>query len=228
MASIDHSAPNLGGRQIICPTCGAAFTWPAFRIRKTRLLIVEGKDDEAFFDALVNRLGLQEIQVTGIGGKTKLRARLKALTNDPHFRNVQSLGVIRDADLDPMAAFESVKDALKAAGLPTPRKPMSIAKGSPQTSVMILPSFERQGALEDMCLEAVAGEPVMICTEEFFSCLQEKKGSHPRRDMTKAKVRVFLSAQKDPTLPLGLAAGKGYWPLDHHVFGEVRRFLESL
>ena len=163
MASIDHSPPNLVGRQIICPACGADFTWPAFRIQKTRLLIVEGKDDEAFFDALVNRLGRHDIQVAGIGGKTKLRASLKALVKDPPFQNVQSLGVIRDADLDPKSAFESVKDALKATGLPTPRKPMSVAKGPPQTSFMILPSIERQGALEDMCLEAVAGEPVMIC-----------------------------------------------------------------
>jgi hypothetical protein len=192
------------------------------------LLIVEGKDDEAFFDALVNRLGLNDIQVAGIGCKTKLRARLKALANDPPFRNVQSLGVIRDADSDPNSAFESVKDALKAAGLPSPRRTLSVAKGPPKTSVMILPSINRKGALEDLFIEAVACDPAMVCTEDFFNCLREKGGSHPKRDMAKAKVRVFLSAQEDPTLPLGLAARKGYWPLDHAAFERVRRFLESL
>jgi len=189
---------------------------------------VEGKDDEAFFDTLVNRLGRYDIQVAGIGGKTKLRTILKAIVKDPPFQNVQSLGVIRDADLDPKSAFESVRDALKATGLPTPKKQMSVAKGPPKTSVMILPSIDRQGALEDLCLEAVAQDPAMDCTEGFFDCLQEKGRARPKKDMAKAKVRAFLAAQGDPTLPLGLAARKGYWPLDHPAFDRVRRFLKSL
>jgi len=192
------------------------------------LLIVEGKDDEAFFDALVNRLGLHDIQVAGIGGKTKLRTILKAIVKDPPFQNVQSLGVIRDADLDPKSAFESVKNALKTTGLPTPRKAMSVAKGPPKTSVMMLPSFGNKGALEDLCLEAVALDPAMDCTEDFFDCLKKKRRACPKKDMAKAKVRAFLAAQEDPTLPLGLSARKGYWPLDHAAFDQIRYFLESL
>jgi len=105
---------------------------------------------------------------------------------------------------------------------------MRVAKGPPKTSVIILPSFGNKGALEDLCLEAVTLDPAMDCTEDFFDCLQEKGRACPKKDMAKAKVRAFLAAQEDPTLPLGLAARKGYWPLDHPVFGEVKRFLELL
>jgi hypothetical protein len=226
--SIVHWIPNLGGRQIACPACGVEFTWPAFEIQKARLLIVEGRDDEEFFDALVNRLGRQDIQVAGIGGKTKLRARLKALVKDPAFEGVQVLAIVRDADADPKSAFESVKDALKAAGLPSPRRAMSVAKGHPKTGVMILPSIDKKGELENLCLEAVINDPAMDCTEDFFDCLQKKGGARRKKDVAKAKVRVFLAAQEDPTLPLGLAAKKGYWPLDHPAFGRVKRFLQSL
>ncbi len=225
---MDHSISDLGVRQIVCPTCGATITWPVFRILESKLLIVEGRDDEEFFNALVNRMGKNDIQVAGIGGKTRLRARLKALVNDPAFQKVHTLAIARDADTDPKLALESVKDALKASGLPSPRGSMRVAKGPPKTSVMILPSFGKKGALEDLCLEAVAQDPAMDCTEDFFYCLQKKGRSRPQRDMAKAKVRVFLAAQEAPTLPLGLAARKGYWPLDHPAFADVKRFLESL
>ena len=120
------------------------------------------------------------------------------------------MGVIRDADKDPKAAFQSVKDALKAAGLPIPRKPMNPSKGPPKINVLIVPSTNNKGELEDLCLEAVVCEPAMACTEEFFNCLHQKEASILEKDLSKAKVRVFLASQENPTLPLGLAARKGY------------------
>jgi hypothetical protein len=74
----------------------------AIQIKQTKLLIVEGRDEENFFGAaLASYLGIADIQVLGIGGKTLLTANLKALKNDPAFPTVQSLAVVRDADLTP-------------------------------------------------------------------------------------------------------------------------------
>ena len=43
--------------------------------------------------------------MAGIGGKDKLRTNLKGLIKDFNFSRVESLGIIRDADTDPSAAF---------------------------------------------------------------------------------------------------------------------------
>jgi hypothetical protein len=218
---------GLGKRPTACPRCGEPIERLVFRIEKPRLLIVEGKDEESFLGALIAHLGLTDIQVVEVGGKKNIRPMLKAIVKEPPFSKVEALGVTRDADTDPSAAFKSVKAALAAAGLPSPKKPLQPFKGHPRVNVMILPSSERKGALEDLCLDAVAQDAANICVEGFFDCLKEKDVASPK-ERSKAKVRVFLSSREDPTLPLGLAAMKGYWPFENSAFDPLRQFLLSL
>ena len=56
------------------------------KIVKPKLLIVEGMDEEKFFGAaLREHLGISDIQVMPIGGKSKLTRSLEILVNDPQF-----------------------------------------------------------------------------------------------------------------------------------------------
>jgi hypothetical protein len=90
------------------------------QIARPKLLIVEGRDEENFFTAaLNNHLGLADVQVLPIGGKTQLTGSLKALKLDPAFPTVQSLAVVRDADLtsagSTVSAAVSALDAVRSA-----------------------------------------------------------------------------------------------------------------
>jgi len=216
-----------GPRNIICPQCNFVLQTTPLKISKPKLLIVEGKDEECFFCALIEHVGINDIQVAGIGGKDKLRTNLKGLIKDPSFSKVESLGIVRDADTDPDGAFRSVRESLRASGLPNPKKPLVLAEGMPRVAVMIIPSHKRKGALEDLCLEAVSKDPALICVDQYFACLDQQKISQVKNP-SKAKVRVFLASRKDPTLPLGISAQKGYWPLDSDAFLLVKRFLKSM
>jgi hypothetical protein len=227
LKKLGDQIPGLRKRPSTCPDCGATLDIQVFRIEKPKLLIVEGKDEELFFACMIQHLQLTEIQVAGIGGKNRIRSELKAIVKEPPFSKVESLGVTRDADTDPNAAFKSVKDALAEAGLPSPKKPLQPAKGPPRVNVMILPSSDRKGALEDLCLDAVSHDPANTCVDEYFDCLEDKDVAWPRA-LSKAKVRVFLSSRSAPTLPLGLAATKGYWPFDNAAFEPLMKFLKSL
>ena len=219
---------SRGSRMLIaCPGCGTPIDRSVVAIEKRKLLVVEGRDEEEFFAALLSHLDLPDIQVAGIGGKQQIKPRLKALVKDPGFSKILSLGVIRDADKRPTSAFQSVRDALIAAGLPSPKQPLRPAKGPPRVNVMILPSAVRKGALEDLCLETMAGEPAMACADEFFDCIRQRDIKWPK-EISKARVRVFLSSREDPKLPLGIAAQRGYWPFDHAAFQPLREFLRSL
>jgi len=71
------------------------------------LLAVEGKDEVNFFKALVKYLDLQNVQILDIGGKFQFKHKLSAISKSPHFNNIISLGVIRDADTDSDSAFQS-------------------------------------------------------------------------------------------------------------------------
>jgi len=196
------------------------------RIISSRLLVVEGKDDEGFFSAFTRHLNLSDIQILPIGGKTLLRGSLKALKEAQGFEDVLSIGVVRDADDNPSSAFQSVQDALRDAGLPVPREPLIPVDSTPQVVVMILPGGDEKGSLETLCLKAVARTPEMRCVNAFFRCLEEISISPHSRD--KAMIQAFLAAKPRLKRLLGEAAQAGYFPWDAPAFEIVREFLHSL
>lgn len=134
-------------------------------IKEAKILVVEGRDEEMFFSALMAHLGLADIQILPIGGKTQLRRNLKALKAAPNFTNVVSLGIVRDADTNATSAFQSVCGALRAANLSVPEQILVATGTSPQVAVMILPNGKDPGMLEDLCLAAAADDSVMPCVE---------------------------------------------------------------
>jgi len=199
----------------------------ALEIKHPKLLIVEGKEDELFFSAFCHHLGLNDIQVLSIGGKTNLLRNLTALKKATNFSQVTALGIIRDADEDANAALQSVCSALQHAELPTPTKPMTPAPGHPRVLVMILPDNQSPGALEDICLKAIAGTPAMRCVDEFFCCLQRHR-LPPPKNLSKAKVLAYLTSLPEPDKRLGESAQAGYWNWDHPAFSDLKDFLRSL
>ncbi len=198
------------------------------RIREPNLLVVEGREEELFFTVLIERLGLRCLQVLEIGGKTRLRERLKGLfPQNRDDEQVVSLGVVRDADDSPEGALDSVKSALRAADLAVPDAALISAGCNPRVSIMVLPGPGQRGKLEDLCLKSVENTCPMICVEEHFQRLQNECELIPK-DISKAKVEVYLGSQEIPDLRLGHAAAKGYWPFDHDAFGQLRAFLTQV
>jgi len=194
------------------------------QIEQPFLLVVEGKDDQLFFEALARTIALENVQVISVEGKTNLRARIKALAVGSGFSEVVSLGVVRDADTSPEAALQSVQGALRAANLPVPERPLELTTGRPHVTVMIVPGLNKSGALEDLCLDSVKNEPAIECAEEFFECLKERSSGFPR-NLSKAMVQVFLASREQSGKRLGEAACAGYWPWDYGAFDEIKRFL---
>jgi hypothetical protein len=191
------------------------------------LLVGEGRDEEFFFEALCDHLGLRTIQVLPFGGKTQLHQNLKALVRTPGFSQVSSLGVVRDADGDPMAAFQSVCGALSGAGLHVPSEAFVHEGHNPRVGVMILPGADRVGMLEDLCIEAVQDHPAAECVEAFFECLQQHVQQMPG-NLAKAKTHAFLASLPEPDKRLGEAAKAGYWPFAHDRFQHVSAFLRRM
>ncbi len=165
-------------------------------IEQPNVLAVEGKEDKQFFGALIDHLGLMEVQVLPIGGKDQLRRNLNALISSPNFDIVASLGVVRDANDNPGGAFQSVCDALRSVDLPAPEHSLIPTGHSPQVTVMILPAQDEPGMLEDVCIESEEQNPAMVCVEQYFECLKQKDLSLPKNE-SKARVQVFLASKPE-------------------------------
>lgn len=199
------------------------------QITKSKILIVEGVDEENFFNSYFRYLSISDIQVLPIGGKTLLSDYLDVLITDYNFiSKVQVLAIIRDADNSATSAFQSVCSALKKHNLPVPDTPLQSVGNNLIVNVMIMPPGSSSGKLEDLCLQSVSSDPALPCLDSYFSCLRVLPNYSMPQDMSKAKVHAFLSSRIEPDKRLGEAALASYWPFDNEVFGPLRSFILGL
>jgi len=191
-----------------------------------KLVLCEGKGDKKVISALCEALKINGLQAEDYGGRDKLLEYMVGLPKRPEFvlRQVESVGVTQDADQDGQAAWDGVRDAVKAAfGV------VLAARGKPAGAQPRVAGFivarpgEDRGMLEDLCLAAVSQQPGYSCLEDYFRCLTEKTGKqtyHP-----KARFRAWMASQSDYELHAGLAAEEGCVPFTHPVFDPLRDFL---
>ncbi len=215
---------------------------------KTRLLLVEGRDDKAFFIQLGKHLGFDDatpIHILEYGGKDGIAQRLFQLTQLQEFGKVSDIGVVRDADYE-TDAFQSIQDAIRTCNrnspleLPVPRFAIEPTCGQPAISALLLPAIGREGMLEDLVLEALSDDPVITCVDEFFACLQRSDIQVAKHRLPKAKARVFISGKNASDTAVGDDISRKYFSdiyrmswwkpeyWDHPAFDDAKAFLSQL
>jgi len=195
-------------------------------IIEEKILIVEGKDEQGFFEQIIDFQNLVGIQVLPVGGKEKIQKEIKAIRKTPGFEKVTDIGIIRDADDNWENAFKSVCGALKAAGLPVPTKPMEKTTKAPFVQLMILPNNHDPGELEDVCLEAI-DERSLNCVNEFLNCMKNIHEYESKKSSI-SKIYAYLACKRNPRLRLGESAKKKYWDMNNQAFTEITKFLKSI
>ena len=164
-------------------------------ISKSKVLLVEGQDEENLFSELLVDLNLaNDIQIISVGGKEKFPIRLKGLKVRSGYELITSIGIVRDADENPTGAFQSVCSALKNVGLPKPIAPSQPTIDNPKVTVMIIPDAETKGMIENVCLESVKDDPAIACVDQYFQCLQRQLKKLPKNP-AKARVHAFLASR---------------------------------
>lgn len=198
------------------------------RLEFRRQLLVEGRDQWNFFQALISHMNIDDIQIQDFGGVNDLTGFVMNLVEMGEFNDsVESMGIVRDAEVSATSAFQSVQSSLDRAGLPIPDRPMEPTNSLPSISVMILPDDHSPGMLETLLCRSFAGSGLDSCIDSFFECIQDELGYGPHRP-EKARAHAYIATRRDPHVSVGVAAQRSYWDLDHAVFDGVRSFLRSL
>lgn len=192
-----------------------------------KLVICEGEDDVAVVQGILAHLNIGDIRVEPYKGTGNLSAFLHSLPQRGDFtrKEVESLGVIIDADNDGHAAWRKLSDLVQRSfgvALPAPR---AVAGEAPRIAGFVT-AVGNAGALEDVCLEAVRTQPGYPCLEEYFRCLTEHHAG--RKFGGKAKFRAWMASQADYDLRVGKAAAQGYLPWESPAFDPLREFLRAL
>lgn len=211
----------------------------ATKLESSRLLLVEGKDDQEFFNHLWSSLGRasDEIDVIAYEGKDKLRSWLKTVSDLPGFIELNAVGVVRDAHDNASGAFESVRDALRVFFDKQPTDPFEFIDATFQNAgpfdgqrfsvgIAILPSASRSGELEDLLMDAIDDPERMECVDEYIRCLESNEISLEKP--AKTRLQAFLASKEKAEEGLWKALKKDHIPVDSSAFDEVRSFLSRM
>ena len=198
------------------------------QIKEPKQLLVEGKDPLNFFNEFIQYLGCQGVQIQNFGGVPDLPAFLKQFVKAPDFGSVvESIGIVRDAEGDANAAWQSVQSALQGAGMPVPTRVGQRSPETPYVSVLILPDGNQSGMLETVLNQTFADDPVNTCIDDFFECVERIPGKQIHIP-DKARARAYMWTREKPHVSVGVAAQAGYWDFDHEAFASLRSFLTAL
>ena len=200
-------------------------------------LLVEGRVPEIFFRELIQFCDLTksvEVRTFGDINKRNLQTYLEIFTAKAAFKDhVRFMGVIRDAEAKPAhAAFQSVQDALRGAGMEIPPE-VGNFHGSPLSiGVFILPNCRDAGMLETLCLQAAeeseetSKTKLLPCVDDFFACL-DRSGQKPGNPQ-KARFAGYVLARDVIDPQLGLASRQRKIPWDTPSFNLLKDFLRQL
>jgi hypothetical protein len=193
-------------------------------IEKLKLIAVEGKDEINFFNAILHKLNIPDIQILDFKGKTNFSSRIKSISNIPGFNKVTSFALIRDSDnLPPQSAFDSIRHALRTVGLPVPTIINTFTDTNPSIGIYIMPGNSQNGMLEDLCLNSINDYPINNCIDAFINCSVEKPSNE-----SKSRVLCYLATKNPLVNSLGLGALNGHWDLNSQVFNDINEFLEFM
>ena len=181
-------------------------------------VLAEGKDTVTVLSALSDHLGLT-VQFHDFGGVQDLRTFLDTFRRSDGFRDIASLGIVRDAESgDAASARQSVLDNLQNAGID--------ASGTePTVSTYILPDDQGSGMLETLIRLSLSDSPVNECVQEFLQCVAD---ICPLRRFDKSWINAFIATTDKPNVSVGVAARAGFWDFDHAAFNGLRSFLCAL
>ena len=197
---------------------------------------MEGKTDKKLFDGFIARLATDDIVVESYGGRSNLTvAYLSGLVRQTGFVNVESLGIIRDANSSADSAFQSVQGCLRNSDLPVPpslanrratgtnpadaRKPLTV-------SVFILPDNKSQGELETLLYRTLSRD-IVKCIDDFVECAKVATGVSPLKPY-KARVAAYVAVQEKVPHSLAVSAQRGIWDFNHDELSSVGEFLRGL
>lgn len=216
-------------------------------ISKSVYMLVEGKDEEAFFNKFFKKnqrleaLNLNDsIQIESIRGIDNLEASIGALVTRTGFEKIEILLIIRDADSNHTSSFDSVCHILHKHGLPTPNNmnDFSESAGSMITGVYILPGKQDDitgNMLEDLCLSIPDNPLIMPYIDDYLQHITDNQDIVNPKNIHKSKLLIFLASHKDVPNTLGLGTQKNYFDLNHanlnllvEFFAKVKPLLEEI
>lgn len=191
-----------------------------------RVLLVEGQDDEHVVAHLCAQSGLAyNFDIVQKGGFPELS---KSIPVELAVSGRLALGVVVDANDNPEARWQAVRDRCKERGIALPSRPDPegvVVEGRLRVGVWLMPDNQNPGQLEDLVATMIpAGDVVWRLAQEFVDRIPEPERPSPA---IKAQVHAWLAARA-AARPMGSAIGTGHLDASSPSATSLIRWLQLL
>jgi hypothetical protein len=180
-------------------------------------LLVEGTDDKHIILALRDKydIPLEYKDIIDCNGIEKLISLIPSEIKTP---DIDSLGIIVDADTDLQARYDSIKNKLLNFNFPKkmPEKGLILDNGEQRIGVWIMPNNNLNGILEDFISFLVPADDKLlpIVDETLQSIENQKLNQYAYIHKSKARIHTWLAWQENPGTPMGQSITKKYLSTD--------------
>lgn len=210
---------------------------PGPRIDSRNVLLVEGSNDQQFIYQLTNRAGISRgaykipAWEEGGGFQTVVDSLPGVLVGSV----VQRLGIVVDADDDPVARWRSVVSKLRTEGysLPPEPAPGGLVHREPgkriTVGIWLMSDNGSQGMLENLAFQLLPpSDSLWPHAVDAVGRVAKLEQRFKRTYAMKAQLHTWLAWQDEPGTQLGLAIRRGYLHGDAPLAAEFVRWLRRL
>lgn len=199
--------------------------------KKPKILLVEGIDDQHVSWALFEKHAIPEtFTVIDSKGINNLLIQLPVRFKESE---INTIGVIIDADTNSAGRWQQLRDILAAEGVVLPASPAengTIVEGKKKIGVWIMPNNRINGMLEDFIASLVpANDPLLPIAEAALNNIEQQQLSkYIPAHRSKALIHTWLSWQEDPGTPMGSAITKRYLNTDAAISQTFLLWISTL
>lgn len=183
---------------------------------KPQQLLVEGKNDRHVIWALCNLYKLPEtfsVELPEENGTEGVEALLDGLPNRFRDKNLRTLGIVVDADMDVAARWQAAGNRLRAVGYQDiPASPpvegwVYAPPNLPKVGVWLMPDNQLPGMLEDFVALLIPNDDALRPKAELILHEIERDRLNPYSliHRPKALIHTWLAWQETPGMPMGQA-----------------------
>ena len=214
------------------------------RIKKEKLILCEGRDEENFLiawlnsDELSNEPGFSnEIQVLNFEGNSDLSRQLEKYKKMDGFDSLTHLMIIRDAEQDLDGAVKSIQSALSNNGFQVPEESCKWIYDNENDlyiGFLLFPACDKNptaGTLEDLCLKILAKSDASACMEEVNIFLERLEKEHGKNFSHKFKTQLhayFAVSDDYVGMKIGEAAGAKAFNWSSSELEPLKNFVRNM
>ena len=203
------------------------------RTEPPKLLLVEGVDDKHVVEHLCGKLVPdlvpdRDFRCQDTRGIDPL---LKAIS--PALRPFErtALGIVVDANDNPVTRWRAIGHRLRGADVQLPDQPAqggTIINGEPRVGVWLMPNNSTPGELEHFVAKLVPkGDPVWPLAERYINGIpSEHRRFSPRKEL-RAKLHAWLATRQEPR-KMGAAIGTAELDAGGALAGQFADWLRTL